>query len=340
MKAFKKIATRIIALVVLLIGMNFFYATYLFEGDLQKYSPMIKQLRTIPQKTDVLYFGESSNLTSAETDTDKRKISELVSDYYPGLTITDITKDAAHAGIYLSYLKNIPKDKDIKTVVITLNLRSFGAAWIHSELESSLQRDAVLMGDAPPFIKRLFLSFRNYDVKSGQERILDMKSRWTREILHLPGKFPYKNVVEWDDAVAATGIKNDDGSIDAKTNLACSYIKSYGFQIDTLTNPRVEDFNEIVNYAKARGWNIVFNLLAENMQKARELVGENLIYLMEQNGTLLTEYYSRKGVAVVDNLNVLESHCFIDQDWTTEHYTETGRKTIAKNIAEAILIFH
>ena len=39
---------------------------------------------------------------------------------------------------------------------------------------------------------------------------------------------------------------------------------------------------------------------------------------------------------VVDNLSAIEDQQFIDQDWTTEHYGEKGRKTIAKNVAGAL----
>ncbi|MBA3901414.1 MAG: DUF4843 domain-containing protein, partial [Bacteroidetes bacterium] len=46
------------------------------------------------------------------------------------------------------------------------------------------------------------------------------------------------------------------------------------------------------------------------------------------------------GVLVVDNLNEIKDEEFIDQDWTTEHYTETGRKLIAKNVASALKGFY
>ena len=42
------------------------------------------------------------------------------------------------------------------------------------------------------------------------------------------------------------------------------------------------------------------------------------------------------GVVVVDNLNVLDDSQFIDIHWTTEHYYERGRKTIANNVACAL----
>ena len=94
--------------------------------------------------------------------------------------------------------------------------------------------------------------------------------------------------------------------------------------------------NAIVEMARERGWKLVFNLMAENMEKGGELVGEDLIFLMNENRKLLKERYGSRGVLVVDNLDAVEDAQFIDRDWTTEHYAEQGRKTIARRVAEEL----
>lgn len=73
--------------------------------------------------------------------------------------------------------------------------------------------------------------------------------------------------------------------------------------------------------------------MAENTQKAEQLVGEDLIYLMNENRKLLKDYYGSKGVLVVDNLDCVDDEQYIDRNWTTEHYAEKGRKTIARRVA-------
>jgi len=57
---------------------------------------------------------------------------------------------------------------------------------------------------------------------------------------------------------------------------------------------------------------------------------------MNQNAKILIEYFSTKGVTVVNNLNSVKNSDFTDQDWTTEHYAEEGRKTIAFSVAKAL----
>ena len=72
------------------------------------------------------------------------------------------------------------------------------------------------------------------------------------------------------------------------TDLACHYIKAHAFQIRD-DNPRIKDFDKIVELCKERGWNLVFNILPENVDKANELVGKDLLFLMKQNRDYLVK---------------------------------------------------
>jgi len=54
----------------------------------------------------------------------------------------------------------------------------------------------------------------------------------------------------------------------------------------------------------------------------------------------LVSRYSNENVTVVDNLSLINNDEFIDQNWTTEHYSESGRRLIAKNVANALKRFY
>lgn len=334
-------AFSLISLGVLVLLINLLYEKFFFEKDLQEYSTLINLVRDVPLDADVIYLGESSNNTTRGDDLDKRKISDFVADYYPGLGFYDLTKPAAHAGIFKVLLDHMPEESEVETVIVTLTLRSFNAQWIHSPLETSLQKSLVLLRPNPPLVNRFLLSFKAYDIKDGDERTKDFQKQWERDLFHFPYEFPHENVMDWDRWMSHTGIRNDSGEVDReRTILACHYIKAYGFQIDTLSNPRIADFNAIVKLARERQWNLVFNLMAENTGKAAELVGEDLIFLMNENRKLLKDYYGSRGVRVVDNLDMVEDEQYIDQNWTTEHYAEKGRKTIARQVAEELKVWY
>ncbi|PKP23961.1 MAG: DUF4843 domain-containing protein, partial [Bacteroidetes bacterium HGW-Bacteroidetes-22] len=146
----KKLSLKIVLLLVLLIVLNFVYKTWFYESDLQKYAELINLVRAVPNDADIVYIGESSNITFRGDDIDKRPISAFIADYFPGLKTYDITKPASHAGIYKVLLENIPVESKVKTIVVTLNLRSFDAQWIYSNLETSLQKSLVLIKPYPP----------------------------------------------------------------------------------------------------------------------------------------------------------------------------------------------
>jgi len=284
----------------------------------------------VPQDADVIYFGESSNITFRKDDIDKRSISDFLGDFYPDLMVIGVTKPAAHAGIYKVLLEHLKLDSKPKTIVITLNLRSFNAQWIYSDLETPLQKSMVLLKSYPPLFNRFLLSFKAYDIKTKDERSQQIGDMWTKDKFRLPFDFSHENTAIWDKDIAIAGVKNPDGSRNqASTELACHYIKGYAFQIDTITNPRIKDLDEIVALAKKRGWRLVFNLMAENYQKADELLGKDLLFFMDENRKLLKDYYKRRGVVMVDNLYAVEDEQFVDRNWTTEHYAEKGRKKIA-----------
>ena len=338
----KVVIFKVLLLVCLLIGMNFVYRFFFYEKDLQEHSDIINLVReVIENEAEIVYVGESSNTTFREDDADDRPIGSFIGDYFPDLVLENMTKPAGHAEIYYELLQEISSDAKVKTVIVTVNLRSFGADWIYSALETPLQKNIVLLKNYPPLWNRFLLSFKGYDIKTEKERRKQVQHEWKKRKFHFPYNFPYTNVKEWDVAMCNEGIKKEDGSYDTElTPLACHYIKSYAFQIDTLSNPRIKDFDRIVKLAKKRNWNLIFNLMAENIEMADSLVGKDLLFLMNQNRDLLVERYRRMGVVVVDNLGSVKDEEFIDRDWTTEHYAERGRKIIAHNVAQALKQFY
>lgn len=338
MNNIKPIIFKILYLIVLMVVLNYLYINTFYETDLQTHSNVINLVRkVVDHKDEIIYVGESSNVTFREDDIDKRTISDFVSDYYPSIKLGSITKEASHAGIYYELLRNIPENSDVKTVIVTLNMRSFDANWLYSTLETQMQKSMVLLKNYPPLFNRFLLSFSGYDIKTEKERDQQFKDKWKNDIIHMSEPFPYTNVIEWDRGMAELGVRNTDGTINNPlTELACHYVKTYAFQIDTLTNPRIKDFDKIVSLAKERNWNLILNLLAENIERADTLVGSKLVYLMKQNRDLLVKRYNKNNVLVVDNLESVGNEDYVDNTWTTEHYAEKGRKTIAKNVSEAL----
>lgn len=342
-KTIQKIFIRLVALTLLLVVSNIIYTTFFFEEDLQNYSPMINDIRkVVDEKAEIVYLGESSNFTFRDDDIDKRSISSFIGDYFPTLKLGTIQKPASHANIYYHFLSQIPDNSTVKTIIVTLNLRSFNADWINSDLETPLQKEVLLLHkNYPPIYNRFLLSFKGYGNQAEQQRKLKIHYKWAKDKISFSPNYPsYKNTTDWYQAVKEKGIYINDTLNYDLTVLAETFVKSYGFTIHPENNPRIKDFDNIVKLAQKKGWKLIFNLMAENTEMADSLVGHQLTYVMKNNRDLLVNRYQKKGVIVVDNLEAVKSELYIDQDWTTEHYAEEGRKIIARNVAKELKAFY
>lgn len=332
----KKLWIKLTALAALIVCLNYIYKCTLFKGDIKLHADAYELIGYMKeQNSEVIYLGESSNNTSRGDDVDKRSISDFIADHFPGVKVTGLTKEASHAQVYYTLLQNIPKSSTVKTVIVTMNLRSFDAYWIYSKLENYIQKSIVFMQPNPPLYNRLMLGLHRYKVTPDSVLEWSYKNSWRNEKLNLPATIPVDNTMQWDSLMNYRGVRNKDSTLNYPlTELACHFIKTYAFNIDTVNNVRIKDFDAIVKLAKQRGWNLYFNLMAENVYMADSLVGDELANIIRSNRDMLMQRYNREDVTVIDNLELVPSEEYIDVAWTTEHYAERGRKLVASNVAK------
>jgi hypothetical protein len=333
----KQLAYKLIAFVVLLAALNMVYVFTLYPIDYKKNTPCAYQCKHLPKGVDVVYFGESSNFTVDSNDSTQLYISELVNYFAPQLKMVTVDTPAVHAGIYKYWIKEMDQNLP-KAIIVTMNLRSFDGAWIHSKLETPLIRSVRLLKPTPKLMNRFLLSIKNFEDRTTAERDTLLQKEWREIQLQFPYEFKYKTVREWDNAIANGGWLKPDGSWDMdRIKLAAHYIKGYAFNINE-SNPRIADFDEIAQWGQEKGVKVYFNILSENVAQADSLVGKDLVFLMKNNRDYLVKRYTQKGAVVVDNLESAGINDFLDKDWTTEHYNYKGRMAIAKKIVSQLNI--
>ena len=335
----RTILIRVTALLLVLTALEFVYTHTFYPKDLESKSKELLQLRNSQEQTDIYYFGESSNNTYHEKDSALNSISEFTSLFYPDLKLTNVNKNATHAGIYRGWVKHFDVHKRLPSaLVITLNLRSFNAQWVNSNLETQLRESLVFGYPFPNLVNRFLLSLQAFDNKTEEQREEDMKKQWQTTRLRFPFESKYHTVSEWDQAMANGTYLKPDGTWDIKKiELACHYIKAYAFNLSH-RNPRVRDFDEIARWCQRYRVPLYLNLMAENVQYADSLVGKELVFLMRQNRDFLVQRYHKNNCKVVDNLELVKGIDFIDQDWTTEHYKDKARMRVAKNLADSMKV--
>ncbi|MFT6746829.1 MAG: hypothetical protein ACJAZ2_001173 [Glaciecola sp.] len=336
MKIIKYILPRLIACVVIIILSNIIYKNTFWKNDVSKHGDILENLWVMDKNAEAIYLGESSNFYMTEKDTVKYRISSMLNDMLPDINLAHVDNSGLHAGTYLTVINNFDKNNDIKLLVITLNIRSFGANWRYALGENYLAKTEVMLAEYPIILNKFLVSLKNYDYKTDEDRLKEMKLAWQTETFDVPD-FKYHNVNAWDSAMAWHEWVNTNPNLSEElVPLACHYVKNFAFKIDTSSNARIHDFDEIMKVAKKRNYKVVFNLLSENMHEAKMLAGDELIYLIEYNRSLLIDRYETKGAIVVDNLYTVPDSCFADRNWPTEHYSKQGKEMIAKKIKEVI----
>ncbi len=339
MKLLYKSLLGILVTVIVFYLSNTLYSNRGWRHDLEKVDgqKMLDPLIENMDSSDVFYFAESSNFSYHKTDTSEKTISEFINDCYPEIKITKIEKGGMHAGVYRALISTIKETARVKTVIVTMNLRSFGSNWINAIGENVNQELQIAYTDCPPLFKKMRLVFKAYDYKEEWERQEDFKNDIRAKKLKSTYPLPANTAGGWDAYIYKNCYRDSKGVRDMpKIDLACHNIKAFAFNIDTLTNPRIKDFDKIVKLCKEKKINLIFNLLPENVEYADSLVGKGLSGMMKENRAILVRYYSSKGITVVDNLEAVKGEDYIDQDWTTEHYKQRGRIIIAKNVAKAL----
>lgn len=332
--SFKHIAPRVLAIVATVVLSSWLYNKVFWIPELKDQGPMLYNLIEYQNHNDVLYFGESSNYWVAPEDADKRTISDMINDSLFGARLSGIQVPAYHAGMFLPVIKHINPNSRVKHIVVTMNLRSFDKPWIFSTQEGALLRTRCFYYTTPPLFNRLCATLGYYENPSAELQDKKMLEAFEKDTIKANFPLAYSTVNTWKNSIVYL---NPDGSTnEEKQGLAHHYVKAYAFSIDTLNNPRIRDFDEIVNVCKSKNIKVYFNLLSENTQWADSLVGKELSTLMRYNRDILVNRYTKKGAVVIDNLEAVPGQHFGEKNWTTEHYDQTGRAIIAKNVSKAL----
>lgn len=342
MEILKKIIIRILALSLFLCIANFLYTNTQWKEDTLQHADLLDSIAVKQNNTDVLYLSSSSNYFRPPTDTTTTTISQYLNLNYPSLRINSIHKGYMHSGIFYSILENIPVASPIRTIIVSVNLRSFGAFWVYSDVESNYSAQQLLMQpNYPPLLKRFLLSLNYFDNKSKKERESQFLTSWSTDTLKsLRSDFPYKTVIDWDHAIAKSNkYKNYDGSINYKaTAFACNIVKAFAFEIND-NHPRVKDLDKIVELSKKRDWNLIFHILPEDIEKADKMIGPEIPFLLNQTKNFLIQRYSGENFDFINNLVLLDASHFYEK-YPTEHYNASGKIKIAKKLAESLKKYH
>lgn len=294
-----KLIPRLAAAVALFYVFNGIYTATIYPTERQRFSKVAGKLDTAFQEADVVYLGESSNTSfNPWTDTLAYSVAEWIQYYFKGIKVQGVSHDGYHVGMFKQMLGLISEDRLKRkplTVVVTVNMRTFGPAAVFSANEASNQQEAVFYSRRLPLLNRVFVSLHHYDNRNAMEMEREKSMWWRtqdlREAMGLDArKVKFKgmeslpNTRSWIEAMAG---RNYELPSEVR-NMADAYIKEFAWVLDD-QNPRLLALKAMVDECKERNINLVCLLLIPNRAHAEALFGEQLTQYIDYNLAFLRD---------------------------------------------------
>ena len=314
-----KVLLRLVVGAAVFFVANIWYVSSgLYKKERVKFSPVAGKLDSAFLYGDVVYLGESSNTSfNPWTDTFGYSVSEFLQMYLPQNRVRGVSHDGYHVGLFSQMLGLMPghwTDSARKTVVITVNMRSFGPSAMFNGNEASNQQEAIFYSHRTALLNRVFVSLHHYDSRDARE-MERAKTQWFRTkdlrldnstngrhygITHGDGGLKsdgevwyYHNTVKWwlRDLQRQFTPVSGDADLTRVMPMAEAYLKEFAFLLDE-ENPRVQALDAIVEKCKREQVNVVFVLLMPNFDHAHRLFGAELTQLMDYNMDFLRKRFA------------------------------------------------
>lgn len=371
-----KMLLRLAVGVVVFVAANFWYVgSGIYRKERLKFSPVAGKLDSAFGHGDVVYMGESSNTSfNPWTDTLGYSVSEFLQMYLPQNRVRGVSHDGYHVGLFSQMLGLMPAhwaDSASKTVVITVNMRSFGPSAMFNGNEASNQQEAIFYQDRLALLNRVYVSLHHYDNRDARE-MERAKTQWFRtkdlrlkgdlgrhyglthsggDMLSQGGEYYYHNTVKWwlRDLQRQFAPVSGDADLARVMPMAEAYLKEFAFLLDE-QNLRVQALDAIVAKCKREQVNVVFVLLMPNFDHANRLFGKELVDLMNYNMDFLRKRFEEwskqynKGAFHLGYVDVQGAYGdwaggqhYTDQWYPTEHVDAHIRQFIAQKTAQKIL---
>ena len=285
-----RILQRFLVFGILFLVVNAVYERTIYPQEKYTFSKVAGSLDSAFRSSDIVYLGESSNTSfNPWTDTLGYSVSQWLQYYFDSsVRVTGVSHDGYHVGMFRKMLGLLPKrgkNGKMPTLVVTVNMRSFGPAATFNPNEASNQQEAIFYTRRLPLLNRIFVSLHHYDNRNSLEMERE-KFRWWRT---------HDLTLEDESGMSLIGntystCKSWFGDLSTKNyelpqeirNMADAYVKEFAWIMDN-DNPRLQDLKLMVEECNEKRVNLVLLLLVPNRAHADSLFGKQLTQYIDYN---------------------------------------------------------
>ncbi|MFT5724656.1 MAG: hypothetical protein ACI9JN_001775 [Bacteroidia bacterium] len=273
-----------------------------------------KLKKALNGNTDVINFGSSVDFHAAESDIDKRSISQMLDSNLIDYKVEGISGPAYHAEIFVEFVRYISNTDYSSVIAIPINLRSLAPSWDIKPEYQFIKERHELRG-IPYFTNILgFREFSQFDLEN-------------QIVYHMDEK--YKNVKD----VYVTYRKAD-----LKTKRTNGFILNY-MQPISKGHIKLQAFQNIISFCNANDIELILYIPPIDYSTAQKLNIEGFTELVSKNINNIKTTLTSDQSYLIDMSMSLDSTYF---DWEidevpNEHLNAEGRQFVADALSKCFL---
>jgi len=271
----------------------------------------LEKLKKALPNADVVMFGSSVNWWTAEEDTDKRKISEMLDSLLPNEKVIDISHGAYHSEVYLEFVKFISKNKAEKpAIIVPINLRYFSPKWDLRPQYQFIKERYEIAGI--PYL----INFKNYKKISKDEYLSHPVYLHEKQIGNIEN-FKRKNQQDENETM-------------------CNGFILHYLQLLHSNHKKLTALKDIVEICNKHEIDLLMYIIPIDIMKAERLNINTFKRTVLENISVIKNSLKEESVEVLDLSFYLKSENFNYNLMPNEHLNMYGRKKIAERIKQKL----
>lgn len=281
--------------------------------------------RSLREKKEILFFGDSTLAAAGEKDSDRRGIVEMMAGDIAPRSIQGILFPAYNPEVYLEYLKHLRGcPAPPKIVIMTINLRSFSPSWDMNPRWQFEKLRIVLRATGWKFYLYRPLQVLQFDF-----------STVSRKRMESAGVF--------DGAVRVGALRDfmpKETRLERGTqlNIRNALLSSYMGDIPA-GQRKLAALKALARLLPRLGITPVFYITPVDYQTGEAFFPKKFRERLTHNGAVIRGALASQGAPLLDLATALDSQAFAwRQDvYPNEHLNEAGRSFVARRLCRQVL---
>ncbi len=319
-KLLSKLTIYFLILAGLQIGLYFVFPQYIKAPE-----EVLSLRKALSEKTNIIYFGDSTLITTSAGDTDKRSIDTMLFSIMPQYSIQPIIHSSYHQDLFAKFSSIIARKNKNKFVIIPINMRSFAAAWDQNSSYQFREHVLYLENYYNPFVYPFLPFLVNFHYFNLYPEVPSNPDVY----LCKPG---YENILKEANNPAN---KNDFDT------------RMKGFLIDDYLYIFPENHRKLTSILssadsfKNSDVTPIFYFTPIDFKTGEKYLGKEFTECLKKNTDLVVSKLKEKNVIVLDLSVSQDSKDFSWQNigFINEHLSESGRMFVAQSLKNAIMSY-